>query len=217
VFCCTEVTSDHELFASLLIKCVVQLELIQTIDNILFFPATSKKEDAENQAAAQVPAVCFIILTKSNDCAIFLFIYPSICYFVRWITLKLVGRFVWNFQGKFISGSSRKFFHAHHFHASTVVPRANKFSTIVGVMPSVKGFCSLFLVYSSNLLLEMTVWFSLYPTFMKSLSQHLSRQLGYMQACVSPRSCRIDLICFLAQNALKPLVEKAVFCTCQGF
>jgi len=53
---CTEVTSDHELFASLLIKCVVQLELIQAIDNILFFPATSKKEDAENQAAAQVCA-----------------------------------------------------------------------------------------------------------------------------------------------------------------
>jgi len=51
-----EVTSDHELFASLLIKCVVQLELIQTIDSILFFPATSKKEDAENQAAAQVSA-----------------------------------------------------------------------------------------------------------------------------------------------------------------
>jgi len=51
---CAEVTSDHELFASLLIKCVVQLELIQTIDSILFFPATSKKEDAENQAAAQV-------------------------------------------------------------------------------------------------------------------------------------------------------------------
>jgi len=53
---CTEVTSDHELFSSLLIKCVVQLELIQTIDNILFFPATSRKEDAENQAAAQVCA-----------------------------------------------------------------------------------------------------------------------------------------------------------------
>lgn len=49
----TEV-SDQKLFAGLLIKCVVQLELIQTIDNIVFFPATSKKEDAENMAAAQV-------------------------------------------------------------------------------------------------------------------------------------------------------------------
>lgn len=54
--CCflsTEV-SDQKLFAGLLIKCVVQLELIQTIDNIVFYPATSKKEDAENMAAAQV-------------------------------------------------------------------------------------------------------------------------------------------------------------------
>lgn len=49
----TEV-SDQKLFAGLLIKCVVQLELIQTIDNIVFYPATSKKEDAEHMAAAQV-------------------------------------------------------------------------------------------------------------------------------------------------------------------
>lgn len=53
VFCSTGL-SDQKLFAGLLIKCVVQLELIQTIDNIVFFPATSKKEDAENMAAAQV-------------------------------------------------------------------------------------------------------------------------------------------------------------------
>uniref|UniRef100_A0A8C4DMD4 ADP-ribosylation factor guanine nucleotide-exchange factor 1 (brefeldin A-inhibited) n=1 Tax=Dicentrarchus labrax TaxID=13489 RepID=A0A8C4DMD4_DICLA len=45
---------EQRLFSALLIKCVVQLELIQTIDNIVFFPATSKKEDAENLAAAQV-------------------------------------------------------------------------------------------------------------------------------------------------------------------
>ncbi|NXY45475.1 BIG1 protein, partial [Ceuthmochares aereus] len=45
---------EQKLFAALLIKCVVQLELIQTIDNIVFFPATSKKEDAENLAAAQM-------------------------------------------------------------------------------------------------------------------------------------------------------------------
>uniref|UniRef100_A0A3B3C0H7 ADP-ribosylation factor guanine nucleotide-exchange factor 2 (brefeldin A-inhibited) n=1 Tax=Oryzias melastigma TaxID=30732 RepID=A0A3B3C0H7_ORYME len=45
--------SDQRLFAGLLIKCVVQLELIQTIDNIVFYPATSKKEDADNMAAAQ--------------------------------------------------------------------------------------------------------------------------------------------------------------------
>ncbi|XP_051910439.1 brefeldin A-inhibited guanine nucleotide-exchange protein 1 isoform X2 [Hippocampus zosterae] len=46
-------TQEQRLFTALLIKCVVQLELIQTIDNIVFFPATSKKEDAENFAAAQ--------------------------------------------------------------------------------------------------------------------------------------------------------------------
>uniref|UniRef100_A0A667ZAA1 ARF guanine nucleotide exchange factor 2 n=1 Tax=Myripristis murdjan TaxID=586833 RepID=A0A667ZAA1_9TELE len=46
-----------KLFAGLLIKCVVQLELIQTIDNIVFYPATSKKEDAENMAAAQRDAL----------------------------------------------------------------------------------------------------------------------------------------------------------------
>lgn len=46
--------SDHQLFQGLLIRCVVQLELIQTIDNIVFFPATSRREDAENLAVAQV-------------------------------------------------------------------------------------------------------------------------------------------------------------------
>ncbi|KAH9363365.1 hypothetical protein HPB48_006471 [Haemaphysalis longicornis] len=50
-------TKDEVLFNSLKIKCVVQLELIQTIDNIVFFPATSRKEDAENLAAAQAEVV----------------------------------------------------------------------------------------------------------------------------------------------------------------
>lgn len=51
---CPIEVQEQRLFSALLIKCVVQLELIQTIDNIVFFPATSKKEDAENFAAAQV-------------------------------------------------------------------------------------------------------------------------------------------------------------------
>ncbi|XP_011503238.1 PREDICTED: brefeldin A-inhibited guanine nucleotide-exchange protein 1 [Ceratosolen solmsi marchali] len=42
-----------KIFTALLIKCVVQLELMQTIDNIVFYPATSRKEDQENLAAAQ--------------------------------------------------------------------------------------------------------------------------------------------------------------------
>jgi hypothetical protein len=45
---------EHKAFQTLLIKCVVQLELIQTIDNIIFYPTTSKKEDANYIAAAQV-------------------------------------------------------------------------------------------------------------------------------------------------------------------
>lgn len=49
----SKVNTDQELFSSLLIKCVVQLELIQTIDSIVFFPATSKREDQENLVAAQ--------------------------------------------------------------------------------------------------------------------------------------------------------------------
>ena len=48
---------EQRMFSALLIKCVVQLELIQTIDNIVFFPTTSRKEDAENLAAAQVASV----------------------------------------------------------------------------------------------------------------------------------------------------------------
>lgn len=52
----TELNQTATLFSNLLIKCVVQLELIQTIDNIIFFPATSRKEDAETlaQAAAEL-------------------------------------------------------------------------------------------------------------------------------------------------------------------
>jgi brefeldin A-inhibited guanine nucleotide-exchange protein len=45
---------EYKVFQSLLIKCIVQLELIQTIDSIVFYPTTSKKEDANYIAAAQV-------------------------------------------------------------------------------------------------------------------------------------------------------------------
>lgn len=53
---------EHKVFQTMLIKCVVQLELIQTIDNIVFYPTTSKKEDANYMVAAQV-----IIHTIFND------------------------------------------------------------------------------------------------------------------------------------------------------
>ncbi|MBN3281274.1 BIG1 protein, partial [Polyodon spathula] len=58
---------EQKLFAALLIKCVVQLELIHTIDNIVFFPATSKKEDAENLAAAQRDTVDAEVHIETQD------------------------------------------------------------------------------------------------------------------------------------------------------
>uniref|UniRef100_A0A7M4EQW0 ARF guanine nucleotide exchange factor 2 n=1 Tax=Crocodylus porosus TaxID=8502 RepID=A0A7M4EQW0_CROPO len=58
---------DQKLFANLLIKCVVQLELIQTIDSIVFYPATSKKEDAEHMAAAQRDALDADIHIDTED------------------------------------------------------------------------------------------------------------------------------------------------------
>ncbi|CAL1273315.1 unnamed protein product [Larinioides sclopetarius] len=45
--------NDEKLFASLKIKCTVQLELIQTIDNIIFYPAASRKEDEKNLMLAK--------------------------------------------------------------------------------------------------------------------------------------------------------------------
>ncbi|CAH1119686.1 unnamed protein product [Phaedon cochleariae] len=48
--------SNVEVFESLAIKSAVQLELIQTIDNVAFYPATSRKEDAETLALAAADA-----------------------------------------------------------------------------------------------------------------------------------------------------------------
>lgn len=63
----SENASDFRLFQSLTIKCVVQLELIQTIDNIIFYPSTSKKEDLQNIAIAQV----WVLLFASNACFLY--------------------------------------------------------------------------------------------------------------------------------------------------
>ena len=51
--CIVEVHTQDRLFSSLLIKCIAQLELIQTIDNVVFYPTTSKKDDHDNILAAQ--------------------------------------------------------------------------------------------------------------------------------------------------------------------
>ncbi|CAB1326107.1 unnamed protein product [Coregonus sp. 'balchen'] len=58
---------EQRLFSVLLIKCVVQLELIQTIDNMVFYPASSRKEDAENLAAAQRDTVDADVLLEAQD------------------------------------------------------------------------------------------------------------------------------------------------------
>ncbi|CAI8039439.1 Brefeldin A-inhibited guanine nucleotide-exchange protein 1 [Geodia barretti] len=50
-------TPEQVLFQSLIIKCVVQLELIQAIDNILFFPNTSRHDDQAILQFAQSVAV----------------------------------------------------------------------------------------------------------------------------------------------------------------
>ena len=44
---CAVRSPEQNLFNSMIIKCVVQLELIQAIDNILFFPNTTRHEDTK--------------------------------------------------------------------------------------------------------------------------------------------------------------------------
>uniref|UniRef100_A0A8C7SY29 SEC7 domain-containing protein n=1 Tax=Oncorhynchus mykiss TaxID=8022 RepID=A0A8C7SY29_ONCMY len=64
---CSPFHFDRLFGLSLLIKCVVQLELIQTIDNMVFFPASSRKEDAENLAAAQRDTVDADVQLEAQD------------------------------------------------------------------------------------------------------------------------------------------------------
>jgi brefeldin A-inhibited guanine nucleotide-exchange protein len=47
------VKDTQRLFNGLLVQCQVQLELIHTIDNIVFFPSTTRKEDADLLASAK--------------------------------------------------------------------------------------------------------------------------------------------------------------------
>lgn len=60
------------LFADLLIKCVVQYELIQTVDHILFYSSHSRNEDAHyataarSLAAASYPAYAVALVTAAT-------------------------------------------------------------------------------------------------------------------------------------------------------
>ena len=63
-------TPEQALFQSLIIKCVVQLELIQAIDNIVFYPNATKQED---QAMLEFSQVCAESFTSFS----FLSILPN--------------------------------------------------------------------------------------------------------------------------------------------
>ena len=72
------------LFKSMIIKSVVQLELIQAIDNMLFYPTSSKYDDDRNYAAAKVmflSTCCLsITVTISVVClSISPSVYQSVC------------------------------------------------------------------------------------------------------------------------------------------
>ena len=54
-------TPEQALFQTLIIKCVVQLELIQAIDNIVFYPNATKQED---QAILEFSQVCREVLVS---------------------------------------------------------------------------------------------------------------------------------------------------------
>ncbi|XP_046858105.1 brefeldin A-inhibited guanine nucleotide-exchange protein 1-like isoform X5 [Xenia sp. Carnegie-2017] len=55
------VQTERMLFNSLIIKCVVQLELIQMIDNVVFFPSTSKRENEDTMAELQLMVILLVI------------------------------------------------------------------------------------------------------------------------------------------------------------
>ena len=44
----------QSLFKTLLIKSVIQLELIHAIDNIIFYPTSSRNDDERNMSAVKV-------------------------------------------------------------------------------------------------------------------------------------------------------------------
>ncbi|CAF1187165.1 unnamed protein product [Adineta steineri] len=52
----TKLNSDFTLFQALTVKSLVQIELIQAIDNIIFYPSTSRKEDSQYHSVARALA-----------------------------------------------------------------------------------------------------------------------------------------------------------------
>ena len=54
---CIARSPEQALFSSMIIKCVVQLELIQAIENIVFYPNTTRQEDQDILSFSQVISV----------------------------------------------------------------------------------------------------------------------------------------------------------------
>lgn len=51
--------NDKVLFHNIQINCLVQAEIIQTVDNIIFFPASSTKEDQVSPLQTPSPRSLF--------------------------------------------------------------------------------------------------------------------------------------------------------------
>ena len=68
------------LFKSMIIKSVVQLELIQAIDNMLFYPTSSKYDDDRNYSAVKVMflSTCCLSITVTTS-VVYLSISLSVC------------------------------------------------------------------------------------------------------------------------------------------
>ena len=78
-------TPEQALFQTLIIKCVVQLELIQAIDNIIFYPSASRQED---QAILEFSQVC---VHEHAYCLISMHTHTHTCMYVHCICSKLGG------------------------------------------------------------------------------------------------------------------------------
>lgn len=86
-----EVHTPDKLFSSLLIKCIIQLELIQTIDNIIFFPNTSKRDDEDNLLSTQQVLTVSLYIADGNlyrlslKLSLSLFHPLLVCFLLDWL------------------------------------------------------------------------------------------------------------------------------------
>ena len=74
---------EQMLFASLVIKCVVQLELIQAIDNIVFYPTTSRQDDHNILQAAKVYDYTFLCILHCVHTVVYYTVRTFVYYTVH--------------------------------------------------------------------------------------------------------------------------------------